>query len=55
LGYGVRDPERMREAVRLNPDGVIVGSAIIEKIAAEDFDGLADLLRELKSVMKSDG
>lgn len=55
LGYGVRDPARMREAVDLEPDGVIVGSAIMTRIAAEDFDGLVDFLREMKSVMKPEG
>jgi tryptophan synthase alpha chain len=55
LGYGVRDPERMQEAVDLNPDGVIVGSAIMDRIADEDFDGLDELLRNLKSVMKPEG
>lgn len=55
LGYGVRDPERMKEAMDLEPDGVIVGSAIMERIAAEDFDGLAGFLRDMKTVMRREG
>ncbi len=52
LGYGIRDPERVREAVALGPDGIIVGSALMERIAVEDYEGLADLIRGLKSATK---
>ncbi|MFO8036818.1 MAG: tryptophan synthase subunit alpha [Anaerolineales bacterium] len=55
LGYGIRDPERVREAVALDPDGIIVGSALMERIALEDYQGLADLIRGLKLATKPGG
>lgn len=55
LGYGIRDPVRMREAVELNADGVIVGSAIMDRIGTEDYEGLAELIRGLKSATKPEG
>lgn len=55
LGYGIRDPMRMREAVELNADGVIVGSAIMDRVASEDYEGLAELIRALKMATKPEG
>jgi tryptophan synthase alpha chain len=52
LGYGVRAPERVREAVALDPDGIIVGSTLMERIAVEDYQGLAELIKSLKSATK---
>lgn len=52
LAYGIRDSVRAREAVRLDPDGIIVGSTIMERIALKDFEGLARLIRDLKSATK---
>lgn len=52
LGYGVRDPERVQEAVALDPDGIIVGSALMERIAVKDYRGLADLIMGLKLATK---
>jgi tryptophan synthase alpha chain len=55
LGYGIRDPMRMREAVELNIDGAIVGSAIMDRIATEDYEGLAEFIRALKMATKPEG
>ena len=49
LGYGINNWVRAREAVDLGADGIIVGSAIFNKIAAEDYDGLAELIKEIKA------
>ena len=49
LGYGINNSIRAREAVNLGADGIIVGSAILAKIALEDYDGLAQLIKEIKS------
>jgi tryptophan synthase alpha subunit len=46
---------RMREAVELNIDGVIVGSAIMDRIATEDYEGLAEFIRTLKMATKPEG
>ena len=48
LGYGINNSIRAREAVNLGTDGIIVGSAIFAKIALEDYDGLAQLIKEIK-------
>ena len=49
LGYGINNSIRAREAVNLGADGIIVGSAILAKIASEDYDGLAELIKQIKA------
>ena len=49
LGYGINNSIRAREAVNLGTDGIIVGSAIFAKIAAEDYIGLAALIKDIKA------
>ena len=48
LGYGINNPARAKEAVNVDPDGMIVGTAVIERIASRDYNGLADLIRGIK-------
>lgn len=48
LAYGISNPIRAKEAVKVDPDGIIVGTAIMEKIASKDYDGLAELIRGIK-------
>jgi tryptophan synthase alpha chain len=48
LGYGINNPERVKEAVAAGADGVIVGTAMIERITGGDFEGLSEFIREMK-------
>lgn len=49
LGYGIRDGERAREAVNANPDGLIIGTVLMDMIGRKDYDGVTSLIREIKS------
>lgn len=51
LGYGINNPTRAKEAVAVDPDGMIVGTAVIERIAVGDYSGLAELIRGIKDAM----
>ncbi|HEY59635.1 MAG TPA: tryptophan synthase subunit alpha [Anaerolineae bacterium] len=48
LAYGIRDGERTQEAVQTGCEGIIVGTAFVRKIANDDLQGLAELIREIK-------
>lgn len=48
LGYGINKPERVKEAAAVGADGVIVGTAMIEKINAGVPGELAKFIRSLK-------
>jgi tryptophan synthase alpha chain len=48
LGYGINDPGRVREAVAFGADGVIVGTAMVERITRGDFAAFSKFIRELK-------
>ena len=48
LGYGINNPVRVKEAVAVGADGVIVGTAMIEKITSGDFTTLSKFIREMK-------
>lgn len=49
LGYGINRPERVKEAVEVGADGVIVGTAMIERINQADYSGLSAFIRALKT------
>jgi len=49
LAYGINNGIRAREAVRLDPDGILTGTAMVEGIASGDYATLAELIRELKA------
>lgn len=49
LGYGINSPERVREATRTGADGVIVGTAMIERITEGDYDGLSKFIAKMKA------
>lgn len=48
FAYGIRIPDHAREAVKLGPDGVLVGTAMVEGIKAGDFNALEELIRGIK-------
>ena len=48
LGYGINNPERVKEAGKLGADGVIVGTAMIERINQADYSGLSEFIHAMK-------
>jgi tryptophan synthase alpha chain len=48
LGYGINNPERVKEAVSVGADGVIVGTAMIERINLADYTGLSEFIGAMK-------
>ncbi len=48
LAYGINNPVRAAEAVRQDPDGLLVGTAMVEGIASGKLDALAALIRSIK-------
>lgn len=48
LGYGINNPERVKEAIEVGADGVIVGTAMIERINQADYTGLSEFIRAMK-------
>lgn len=49
LGYGINTPARVREALAVGADGVIVGTAMIERISGGDLQVLSKFIREMKN------
>lgn len=48
LGYGINNPERVKEAVQTGADGIIVGTAMIERITGGDYEALSAFIRSIK-------
>lgn len=51
LAYGIRDPQRTKEAVQTGADGIIVGTSFVEYIGDEDYDGLRQQIRSIKEAL----
>ena len=49
IAYGINDGDRAREAVALDPDGILVGTSMVNRIADLDFAGLEAVIGELKA------
>jgi tryptophan synthase alpha subunit len=49
VGYGINNPARVKEAVKVGADGVIVGTAMIERINQADYAGLSAFIRSMKT------
>jgi tryptophan synthase alpha chain len=49
LGYGISNPDRVKEAAKTGADGVIVGTAMMRWIADSDLNGLTTFIRQLKA------
>ena len=49
IAYGINNGNRAEEAVKLDPDGILVGTAMVNRIAASDFDDLRRIIQELKA------
>lgn len=48
LGYGIRDAERAKEAVAMEPDGVLVGTSMVEHINDGDYQKFSEFICEMK-------
>lgn len=48
FAYGIKNPVHTREAVELGPDGILVGTVMVEGIKAGDFKALEELIRGIK-------
>ncbi len=52
VGFGISKPEHIRKMYN-NPDGFVVGSAVVRRIEKRDKEGLKELLKTLKDATKS--
>lgn len=48
LGYGINNADRVKEAVALGADGVLVGTAMVEQITRDDYAQFSKFIRGLK-------
>lgn len=48
LGYGINNADRVKEAVSLGADGVLVGTAMVEQITQGDYTQFSKFIRGLK-------
>ncbi len=51
VGFGISDPVQAKQIKELGADGVIVGSAMVKKLAAEGVDSIEQFCRELKTAI----
>lgn len=55
VGFGISQPEHARQVVEWNADAVIVGSAIVKRLAEDNgLNGIGELCRSLKRSMHRD-
>jgi len=48
FAYGINNPERAREAIDIGPDGILVGTIMINGIKAGDWKALEEIISGLK-------
>ncbi len=54
VGFGVSTPDQVRQVAALGADGVVVGSAIVNRIASDpQLDGVEAFVRELASGLRA--
>jgi tryptophan synthase alpha chain len=51
VGFGISDPAQAKQVKELGADGVIVGSAMVKKLAEEGVPALEQFCRELKAAI----
>lgn len=51
VGFGISTPAQAREIVQAGADGVIVGSAFVERVSEGDYDGLERLASGIKTAI----
>jgi tryptophan synthase alpha chain len=53
LGYGIKNAERVKEAVALGADGVLVGTSMVEYINHGDYTLFSQFIRGLKEATRN--
>lgn len=53
LGYGIKNTDRVREAVSLGADGVLVGTSMVEYISQGDYQKFSQFIRSLKEATRN--
>jgi tryptophan synthase alpha chain len=51
VGFGISDPVQAKQIKELGADGVIVGSAMVKKLAAEGVESIEQFCRDLKAAI----
>ena len=51
IGFGISNHETARQALKQGADGVVVGSALIQKLQSEGLEAACDLLAKIKTVL----
>jgi tryptophan synthase alpha chain len=51
VGFGISDPVQAKQIKELGADGVIVGSAMVKKLAAEGVESIEQFCRDLKTAI----
>jgi tryptophan synthase alpha chain len=51
VGFGISDPVQAKQIKELGADGVIVGSAMVKKLAAEGVNSIEQFCRDLKTAI----
>jgi tryptophan synthase alpha chain len=52
VGFGISDPAQAKQVKELGADGVIVGSAMVKKLAEEGVESLENFCRALKTAIQ---
>jgi tryptophan synthase alpha chain len=52
VGFGISDPVQAKQVKELGADGVIVGSAMVKKLAAEGVEAIEKFCGELKDAIR---
>ena len=51
VGFGISDPVQAKQVKELGADGVIVGSAMVNKLASEGVESIEQFCRDLKAAI----
>ncbi len=51
VGFGISDPVQAKQVKELGADGVIVGSAMVKKLASEGVESIEQFCRDLKAAI----
>lgn len=53
LGYGIKNADRVREAISLGADGVLVGTSMVEYINQGDYEQFSQFIHSLKDATRN--
>ena len=52
LGYGIRDTDRVKEAIALGADGVLIGTAMVNYISKGDYGAFSKFIQSVKNATR---